>query len=150
MLDVYREYSTFTMPRLADWKTTFKVNKAHEVVNKITPRIMSKTPKWIISSKPDILNQVDRLDTNEEKMAEMKKLDMYQVAVQDYLTHIFDKYNLIEPARLWAKNMIIYGNSLAKIKFKYEMSRSINNVDKEEEYMDENGSPVVEKKTKEI
>jgi hypothetical protein len=54
-LDIYKEYSCFTQPKLADWKTTFKVNKAHEVVNKILPRIMSKNPKWIVSSKPDVL-----------------------------------------------------------------------------------------------
>lgn len=53
--EVYKEYSTFTQDKEAAWKTTFKVNKAHEVVNKILPRIMSKNPKWIVSSKPDTI-----------------------------------------------------------------------------------------------
>jgi len=71
------------------------------------------------------------------------------VAVQDYLSHIFDKYNLIEPAIMWAKNMVIYGNSFAKIKFKYEMSSTIKPTNKEEAYIDENGEEVIEVKDKE-
>lgn len=150
LLEVYKEYSTFTQPKLAEWKTDLKVNKAHEVVNKITPRIMSKVPKFIVSNKPDVLNEVDRIDSPEEKMEKLKNLNMYTIAVQDYLTHVFDKYNLIEPIRLWAKNMIIYGNSFAKIRFRYEMARTTKTVDKEEIYIDENGMEQVEKKDKEI
>lgn len=151
MLDVYQEYSTFKQPKLADWKTTFKVNKAHEVVNKITPRIMSKTPSWIVSFKPDVLNEVNRLDNVEERMARVEQLKTMSVAVQDYLSHIFDKYNLIEPARLWAKNMIIYGNSFAKIRFKYEMASTAKPTNKEEVYIDpETWEEIVEKKEKEI
>lgn len=151
LLNVYQEYSTFTMPKLADWKTTFKVNKAHEVVNKITPRVMSKTPNWIVSFKPDILNEVNRLDSIEERVKRVDELKTMSVAVQDYLSHIFDKYNLIEPAILWAKNMIIYGNSFAKIKFKYEMSSTAKNVDKQEVYIDPTTwEEVIEKKDKEI
>jgi hypothetical protein len=138
LLEVYKEYSTFTSPKMAEWKSDFKVNKAHEVVNKITPRIMSKVPKFIVSNKPDVLNETTRLDTPEEQMKRMDELNLYTVAVQDYLTHIFDKYNLIEPVRLWAKNMIIYGNSFAKVRFRYEIARSIKPTDKEEVYMDEN------------
>ena len=149
LLEVYKEYSTFKQEKIADWKTTFKVNKAHEVVNKITPRIMSKNPKWLVSNKPDILNDVYKLDNAEEQTKRMEELDIMTVAVQDYLSHIFDKYNLIEPAIMWAKNMVIYGNSFAKIKFKYEMSSTIKPTNKEEAYIDENGEEVIEMKDKE-
>jgi len=149
LLEVYKEYSTFKQEKIADWKTTFKVNKAHEVVNKITPRIMSKNPKWLVSNKPDILNDVYKLDNAEEQTKRMDELDIMTVAVQDYLSHIFDKYNLIEPAIMWAKNMVIYGNSFAKIKFKYEMSSTIKPTNKEEAYIDENGEEVIEMKDKE-
>ena len=149
LLEVYKEYSTFKQEKIADWKTTFKVNKAHEVVNKITPRIMSKNPKWLVSNKPDILNDVYKLDNAEEQTKRMDELDIMTVAVQDYLSHIFDKYNLIEPAIMWAKNMVIYGNSFAKIKFKYEMSSTIKPTNKEEAYIDENGEEVIEVKDKE-
>ena len=40
------------------------------MVNKITPRIMSKTPSWIVSFKPDVLNEVNRLDNVEERIEE--------------------------------------------------------------------------------
>jgi len=149
LLEVYKEYSTFKQEKIADWKTTFKVNKAHEVVNKITPRIMSKNPKWLVSNKPDILNDIYKLDSPEEQTKRMDQLDIMTVAVQDYLSHIFDKYNLIEPAIMWAKNMVIYGNSFAKIKFKYEMSSTIKPTNKEEAYIDENGEEVIEVKDKE-
>lgn len=50
-------------------------------------------------------------------MTEMSK------GINDYLTYIFDRYNLREPLRLWAKSMLMYGNSYAKIKYKYETAR---------------------------
>jgi len=53
----------------------------------------------------------------------MKQLQEMSNGVQDYLTYIFDRYNLKEPVRLWAKNMLIYGKSSAKIKYKYETAR---------------------------
>ena len=56
LLDVYKELNSFKYPKKADWTTTFKVNKMHEVSNKILPRIISRNPKWIVSMKPDIIN----------------------------------------------------------------------------------------------
>lgn len=149
-LDIYKEYSTFTEDKRADWKTTFKVNKAHEVVNKILPRLMSRTPKWLVSSKPDMLLDAAEKETPEEKMARYEQLQEYNQAIKDYLSTVFDKYNLLEPARLWAKNMIIYGNSFAKIKFKMDIGRSQEATDEEEVYIDENGQEVVEKKTSKV
>jgi hypothetical protein len=151
MLAIYKEYSSFTQPKLADWKTTFKVNKAHEVVNKILPRIMSKNPKWLVSNKPDIVDDVQKLGTPEEKQKKLETLDMHTTVVRDYLTNVFDKYNLIEPSRLWAKNMIIYGNALAKIKFKYEIARSLDNNDETEMVTDpETGETTEVKNPKKI
>lgn len=150
MLEIYKEYSTFSGEKTADWKTTFKVNKAHEVVNKILPRVMSKNPKWIVSSKPDMLVEIDKIETPEEKNQRYEQLNTYNQAIRDYLSTVFDKYNLIEPARLWAKSMIIYGNATAKIKFKYEIGRTEVKEKTEEVYMDENWQEVVEQKDKNI
>jgi hypothetical protein len=61
MLDVYNEYITFKQPKRAERETTFKVNKAHEVVNKILPRIMSKNPKWIVSTRTDVIKEKDNM-----------------------------------------------------------------------------------------
>lgn len=146
--DIYKEYSTFEEEKTADWKTTYKVNKAHEVVNKILPRIMSKNPKWIVSSKPDTLLEVDKIETEEEKLNRYKQLQEYNLAIKDYLSTVFDKYNLITPARLWAKNMIIYWPAFAKIRFKYELWRTEEPVNEEETMIDENGQEIVVKKTK--
>jgi hypothetical protein len=136
-LNIYQEYSTFVMPKKAAWDTTFKVNKAHEVVNKVLPRIMTKSPKWLVSNKPDMINELNKLATNEEKAKRMEELDLYTQAMQDYLTFVFDKYNLIEPARLWAKNMLIYGSAMARIDFAYEISRTVDTEEEEVEYMNE-------------
>ena len=136
-LEIYKEYSTFTQEKSADWKTTFKVNKAHEVVNKLLPRIMSKNPKWIVSSKPDTMLEADKAETDEEKQARLEAIQMQSTAIKDYLSTVFDKYNLTEPARLWAKNMIVYGNAFAKIKFKYELGRTEVPSKKERVFVDE-------------
>lgn len=150
MLEVYKEYSTFEQERSADWKMTFKVNKAHEVVNKILPRIMSKNPKWIVSSKPDMLLEVDTIEDEQQKTERLQSLTQQTQAIRDYLSTAFDKYNLIEPARLWAKNMVIYGNAFAKIKFKYELGRTEDKWKDEEVTMDEMWNEIIIPKDKVI
>lgn len=99
---IYKAYSTFWQPRENNWSSSFKINKAHEVIEKILPRIIAKNPKWIVSSR------------NENVPSE------HAQGIQDYLTYIWDEYNQTEPARLWAKNMLIYGKGYAKVKYKYE------------------------------
>jgi len=101
LLAVYKELNTFTYPKKADWSTTFKVNKMFEISNKITPRIVSKNPKWIVNYKPDLI-------TKQGKEVDMGKLQMQTTAVQDLLSTIFEKYNLQEALRLRAKGMVNY------------------------------------------
>lgn len=137
MLDVYKGYSTFVEERKADWQTTFKVNKAHEVVNKILPRIMAKNPKWIVSLRNDEFYEDDRLLTGEEKAEKLKLYNKMSRGIQDYLTYIFDRYSQREPLRLWAKNMLIYGNSYAKVKFKYEVMTKMEEEEGEKAYKEE-------------
>lgn len=143
-LDIYKAITRFKEDRKADWQTTFKVNKAHEVVNKILPRIMAKNPKWIVSTRTDEFSEDDKLLTPEERAEKIKLYEQFSRGIQDYLTYIFDRYSQREPLRLWAKNMIIYGNSYAKIKFKYEVMTKID--DETEEEVGENG----EKRTKKV
>ena len=101
LLSIYKELSTFTYPKKSDWSTTFKVNKMHEVSNKITPRIVGRNPKWLVSIKPDIINA-------QNAEVDMGQLEMQAKAVQDLLATTFDKYNLQEPVRIWAKGMVNY------------------------------------------
>ena len=56
LLAVYKELNSFTQPKYSDYATTFKVNKMHEISNKILPKIVSREPKWIVSVKPDYIN----------------------------------------------------------------------------------------------
>ncbi len=123
LLDIYEEYRSFRQPKTADWSSTFKVNKAHEIVNKMLPRIIAKNPRWLVSLRTDEFVDDDKLITGEEKLKRMEDLRKMALWVQDYLTYIFDRYNLKEPFRLFAKNMLIYGNAYAKIKYKYETAR---------------------------
>jgi len=152
LLAVYKELNTFSYPKKSDWSTTFKVNKMYEVSNKITPRIVARNPKWIVSIKPDIINKMSMEIWPDGKPQELDigKLDMQAKAIQDLLSTTFDKYNLTEPVRLWAKGMVNFGTSFAKVVTKYEISRSIEPVDKEEKYMDDNGEEQTRKITKEI
>lgn len=108
LFDVYSEWKSFSEKKQADWSTSFKVNKAHQVVETVLPRLTAKDPRFIVSPRN---NEVD------PKHAEV---------VQDYLTYLFDEYNLMEPIRLWAKSMLIYGNSYARVKYKYEVARVVD------------------------
>jgi len=148
-LDIYKEYTTFTIPKKNNWDTTFKVNKMHEVVNKTLPRIMSKNPKRLVSSKPDMITtELDKIESKEEKIRKIEELDLQSKIVQSYLTLVFEKYNQTEPARLRAKNMLIYWSAFAKIDFAYEIARSTTeSVDEESEY-NESGEEVGKRKVK--
>lgn len=74
----------------------------------------------------------------EEKLAE------YAEAIQDYLTYVFNKKHLKRALRQWAKNMIIYGQAWAKIRYKYDITRDVSSDVQEGE--DENGNPLPKKK----
>lgn len=141
LLAVYKELNTFTYPKNNDWSTTFKVNKMHEVSNKITPRIISRDPKWIVSIKPDLIEKVQK---------DIWELNMQANAIQDLLNAVFKKQYLSEPLRLRAKAMVNYWPAFAKVATKYEIARKENKVDKEEPYIDENGVEQVRKIDKEI
>lgn len=133
LYEIYDQYRSFKQKKLADWSSTFKVNKAHEIVNKVLPRIIAKNPRWIVNIRTDEFKQEDKLLMWKDKADNNEKLHLMATWIQDYLTYIFDRYNLKEPIRLWAKNMLIYGNSYAKIKFKYETARIRNKNGKIEE-----------------
>ena len=126
MYDVYDAISTFKGKKRADRSSTFKINKAHEVVEKILPRIIARDPKWIVSPRTDEFSPEDSKLTWEQRQERIKKQNQMALWIQDYLTYIFDNYNLREPARLRAKNMLIYWNGYAKIKYKYEIARTRN------------------------
>lgn len=126
MTDVHKEYSTFKEEKESNRQTVFKVNKAHEVVNKAVPRIMSKPPKWIVSVKEDDFDDEDE-DTIAEKL---DTSDKHASMVQDLLTYTFAKQDLIEVMRLAVKNSLKYGNVRGKICHKYNIARVLDKTTK--------------------
>lgn len=111
---IYKAVSSFTGTKnqKKPWETTFKVNKAHEIENKVLPRVISRNPRWIVTYKSE-----DMLEQN-------ANVDDMSDAIRDYLSHIFQKQDIKEMLRLWAKNMVRYGNGWAKIWYKYDISRT--------------------------
>lgn len=75
---------------------------------------------------------------------------MQSRAVQDLLSTIFSKYNLSESTRLWAKGMVNYGTSFAKVATKYTISRKKEAVDEEETIIDDDGNEQVIKITERV
>lgn len=123
MTDIYREYRSFKTDKRNNWNSWFKVNYAHTTVNKTLPRLIAKNPRWLVNLKTDEFTAEDKFLQGLEKAERLEKMRLMTKWVQAYLSYIWERYNLREPARLWAKNMLIYWNSYAKIKFKYETTR---------------------------
>lgn len=152
LLAVYKELNTFTYPKKSERSTTFKVNKMYEVSNKITPRIVWRNPKWIVSIKPDMITKLtnQQWTWEEQQPLDIWTLEMQAKAVQDLLTTTFDKYNLTEPVRLWAKGMVNYWPWFAKVVTKYDINRKIEPTDKEETITKPDWTEEVIKVTKQI
>ena len=92
MTRIYKSISTFDNPRLQQRETNFKINKAHEIENRILPRIMSKQPKPIVSYCNDDYLENPNIDINE-----------LTDAVEDRLENIYEKQDMIESLRHRAK-----------------------------------------------
>lgn len=134
MTRIYDEVSSFKSYG-KDRETKFKVNKAHEIENRIVPRIMSKNPKPIVTSTD--------YDKDEETTSEMA------LAVQDRISEIYCKQDMIESLRLRAKAWVRYWLAFAKLTPKYRLKRTPT--EKEWIEIDEIGNeiPVVTKEIKE-
>lgn len=138
LMEVFEAYSSFKEKKERNWATSFKINKAHEVAEKIVPAMTAKDPRWIVS----IRNVKAFKDT--EEITKLKEavnaeqggniVDMDNVvmkqkedsvkgmaeAVQDYLTYLFDEYSYMDDVEIWAKNMIADGKGYVDIGYKFE------------------------------
>lgn len=145
MLQIYKTFAEYKEKRLAEWQTTFKVNKAHEVVERVLPRLIAKNPRWIVEPKvEDFYEDVELPDEPQQKQEELKRRSQlrneYAKAVQDYLSYLFEEYHLEKPLRAYAKNLIVYGKARAKIGYKYEIVRQFKDPKyKAEVEMDDQG-----------
>ena len=134
MVRIYEEVSTFSS-KWKDWETKFKVNKVHEIENRIVPRIMSKNPKPIVTSTD--------YESDEEQTSERS------LAVQDRISEIYCKQDMIESLRLRARAGVRYWLAFAKLSPKYRLKRTPQ--DKEWIEIDEMGNEIqtVKKEIKE-
>lgn len=134
MQRIYKWVTTFSEPKGQAWETTFKINKAHEIENRIVPRIMSKQPKPIVTYCQDDYLENPEIDVNE-----------LTDAIEDRLENIYEKQDMIESLRLRARTWVRYGLGFAKLSPKYRISRTPETAI---EY-DEMGNEVPQKKIKE-
>lgn len=141
---VYRAFATFKEKRKAEWQTTFKVNKAHEAVERVVPRIIAKNPRWVVEPKiedfyadkslpevPDVTEEspIEEIEAAREILAERQKevkkrqemRNDHAKAIQDYLTYLFEEYKFVKQLRLGAKHLVVDGKLRWKIRWKWEM-----------------------------
>lgn len=123
LLEIYREVNKTEENRVNDWDTTFYVNKMREVENKVTPKIMAKNPRFIVSWRTDAWEYGDENLSDEEKKAKMEKKKDLPKAIQDYLTQMFEKQEMRKKFKLFAKSGVRYGIGWAKIKYDYEVGK---------------------------
>lgn len=147
MKRIYNAVSSFEEKRSKARHTDFKVNKCHEIENKILPKMMARWPNRIVSMRTDVFAPEDEQLSEEERVA---KLDLTQKviipAISDYLKYTFDKQDLKEVIRLWAKNMIRYGVGRAKACYKYNISRDLEYEEVNEDIEDEDWNITTEKR----
>lgn len=136
MMRVDEACKTFVYDKKNKWSTSFKVNKCHEVENKVVPRIIANNPKWIVTPASDEFDVGDIKLSKEERAEKWKKYNEYTLAIRDYLSDSFEKYDTREIVKIGAKSLVRYGLNFWKISYKYDISREQYN-DIEDEYDDE-------------
>ncbi len=124
MLNIYESLSTFELPETWDVLTRFKVNKAHEILRKVVPRVIAKSPRFVVTPRTDVFQDWDELKAGKDRVAMLDKHWKMARATQDYLNILFEDENFRERLKLWAINMLTYWNSFAQIVPKYKIQRS--------------------------
>ena len=148
MVEIYKAFSTYEQEQKAEWLTKFKVNKAHEIVERVLPRLIAKNPRWIVSPKsydfypeqelpPLDQNNPESVKVYKEALEKKRKATTdYSRAIQDYLEYIFDEYGFEGAIRMFAKTGVVYGKGWAKVGYKYEIARIMKEKELEEEVVE--------------
>lgn len=163
---VYRAFATYEEKRKAEWQTQFKINKAHEIVERVLPRIIAKNPRWLVEAKvedffsdqklpevPDVSPQAtpeeiqaaqEALDQRKKELKKRQdKRNDHAKAIQDYLSYLFDEYKFEKQLRLGVKHLIVDGKLRWKVRWKWELIHEFT----KPEY-DATGNVVKEKESK--
>lgn len=120
MFDVYTAVNAFKRikgnpkefvdPTKAQYE--YLVNKAFEIENKVVPKVFWNNPNWIVTFKPTY-NIQEWIETSD--MADM---------IRDYFEEQYKKQDIRESLKLVCKWWIRYGNSFAKVGYKYTIDRN--------------------------
>jgi hypothetical protein len=120
LMEIYKEINKTQETANNEWDTRFHVNKMREIENKVTPKIMAKNPRFIVSWRTDAWEEGDETlaqDKREEKIKSKRDLPM---ALQDYLTQMFEKQEMRKKFKLFAKSGVRYGIAWGKVCYKYD------------------------------
>lgn len=165
LLRVYDAYNSFHQEQDEQWSTSFRINKAHEVVEKVVPSLTAKDPRWLVSVR-DItafteMDMPEELKQREQESAlgayeagvygaKLKQATKQAKLLQDYLTYVFEEYGLMERVELWAKNGAVDGKGYARVGYKYETAfvADMEDVEEGDELEGEEGQEYEEKQTK--
>ena len=123
MLDIYESLSTMVMPDTGDNLTRFKVNKAHEILRKVAPRVVAKPPRFLIEPRTDIFFDEDETKVKWERAELIARNNKYAAAARDFLHNIFEDEQFVKRLKLWAIKGLTYGNAFAQVVPKYKMQR---------------------------
>jgi len=124
MLNIYEALSTFEEPDTGSIQTRFKVNKLHEILRKVVPRIIAKAPRFVVTPRTDIFQDWDELKVKEERAEMLAKHWKMARATQDYLNILFEEDHFRERLKYWAIYMLCYWNAFAQIRSKFKIQRS--------------------------
>lgn len=127
LFQVYLALSTFEMPDTWDVLTRFKINKAHEIVRKVVPRIIANPPKMIVTPRTDIFEKWDEKNNipgTPERQKMLDKHNKYAMATQEYLNAVYNDQNFRERLKVWVVNQITYGNAFADVVWRYKIQKS--------------------------
>lgn len=123
LMEIYKEVNKTEEDAQNEWDTKFHVNKIREVENKVTPKIMAKNPRLLVSWREDTWEAGDKDLSEEEKQAKMENKKDIPKAIQDYLSQIYEKQELRKKMKLLAKSGVRYGIGWGKVGYKYEITR---------------------------
>ena len=132
LMEIYKEINKTQETATNEWDTRFHVNKMREIENKVTPKIMAKNPRFIVSWRTDAWEEGDETlaqDKREEKIKSKRDLPL---ALQDYLSQMFEKQEMRKKFKLFAKSGVRYGTAWGKVYYKNE---------------DEGGTPMIDIKS---
>lgn len=102
-MEIYKEVNKTEEDAQNAWDTKFHVNKLAQTENKVTPKIMAKNPRFIVSYRTDVISEDDKSLPLEQKQEKMKGMEKLPEAIQDYLNRLYEKQEMRKKIKLFAK-----------------------------------------------